>query len=1392
MITIEGIELDKTNKEFNFASEFVLSTNKLVYLTGKAGTGKTTFLKYIKECSNKNMAILAPTGVAAINARGQTIHSFFKIKPSIYVPNDVRLRTKYNPDDSDKSTIYDNFQYNKNKLSIIKGLELLIIDEISMVRCDLLDVVDRLLRVFRKREHEAFGGVQVVLIGDTFQLPPIAQEPEWEILKQFYKNPFFFSAKVIEENKPVYIELKKIYRQKEQDFIDLLNRVRVNQITPNDINKLNAKFNSVFVPNKNENYITLATHNEIVKRTNLTKLEELHSELKLFEATVTGDFPEGNMPTDRILQLKENAQIMFVKNDKGKRYFNGKIAKVIKIDEDGIVAELSEDNQILVERETWDNIRYVWNNAKKRVEEEIIGTFTQYPIKLAWAITVHKSQGLTFEKVIADLNSAFAPGQVYVALSRCTTFNGLVLRTQLHPNAIKTAPEVLKFAQNEMPDTLIVNELNSGKADFYYKQVRENLAKSDFETAYNNLLKALKHRNDIETETFKRWFVAVGKRMDSYGEKYHFLKENYDKIIEKLNNEIEGLRIGIGCKERLIETQQSQIKELQEEIECLNKKIDSLPIETNNRKKMDEGNIGELTWVVYDDGTLVISGEGEMPECNVIYDDGNCFGVGIPWTPWFDYRESITAIVIESGVTTIKYYVFDECSPIVSIAIPKSVTSIENNIFDRCNNLTSINVESENPNYSSDKDVLFNKDKTILIYCPKGKAGDYVIPSGVTSIEKSAFSGCSSLTSITISSGVTTIGKWAFFDCNSLTSINVESENENYSSDKGVLFNKNKTILIYCPKGKAGDYVIPNGVTDIESDAFRQCSSLTSITISSGVTAIIEVPVFSGCSNLISINVESENANYSSDNGVLFSKNKTILIHCPSGKTGDYVIPNGVTSIGERAFSGCDNLASITLHSGVISIERFVFFGCSNLTSINVESGNANYSSDNGVLFNKDKTILIRCPKGKTGDYVIPSGVITIEDLAFFDCRKLTLVTIPNGVTKIGGSTFSGCSSLISIAIPSTVTTIEEFAFSGCCSLTSVAIPNGVTEIQRSAFFDCSCLISITIPDSVTTIGSSAFEGCSNLTSVTIPNGVTTIGTRAFFDCNSLTSITIPNSVNAIDDLDCPDYDDHSTLDLNCSNLTSIIVGSKNTNYSSDNGVLFNKDKTTLIYCPRGKTGDYVIPSGVRIIGMHAFTDCNALTLIVIPNSVKDFAPEIFEIGFEEGCKFVIRDTAFFTCNNLTSMIVESENTEYSSDNGVLFNKDKTTLLCCPKGKIGNYVIPNVVTTIKGYAFSKCSALTSITIPDSVTSIEKWAFSNCGSLTSIVIPNSVTSIGAWAFMNCTGLEHIYSHCVTPPKIDLSTFAGVDKNTRVLHVPAGSKNKYANAEEWKEFENIQEI
>ncbi|MCL2327276.1 MAG: leucine-rich repeat protein [Bacteroidetes bacterium] len=922
--SVEGIELDLTNKEFNFASEFIMRTNKLVYLTGRAGTGKTTFLKYLRETTNKKMVVLAPTGVAAINARGQTIHSFFQIRPSVYVPNDKRLRKHADFDDEDRSTIYDNFQYNSNKLSIIRKLELLVIDEISMVRCDLLDVIDRLLRVFRKREHEPFGGVQVLLIGDTFQLPPVAQDEEWSILSRFYKNSFFFSAKVIKENTPIYIELKKIYRQKEQDFIDLLNRVRVSQLSQGDISKLNAKCNPDFEPKENENYIILATHNEIVRRTNRGKLQELPTELKEFEATIKDNFPEKDLPTDKILQLKENAQIMFVKNDKAKRFFNGKIAKIIKIDDDGILAELSENEQILIERETWENIRYVWNNTLQKVEEEVIGTFTQYPIKLAWAITVHKSQGLTFEKVIADLGAAFTPGQVYVALSRCTTFNGLVLRTNLHQNAIKTAPEVLEFAKNETPDTLIISELNSGKADFYYKQARENLKSSDFELAYDNLLNAFKYRNDFETDTFKRYFVDFGTRVSSWKKRCSVLKE-------ELENQKE-------------ETQQ-----------IIEEENESIP-----------------TWKIYGN-TLVISGKGTLPnyrsDCHR-YDD----------TPWKGWRNEITSIIIENGVQGFQDNYFSNCNNLMYISIPASVIKIvsvsypRHILMENCKNLKSISVDSNNPNYSSEDGILFDKKKTELIKYPEGKKdANYIVPNSVTLIGNGAFSNCVNLSSITL----------------------------------------------------------PEGVR-IDNNIFSGCINLKSLFIPASIELVGNMGwtgLFHNCKNLISINVDSNNPHYRSENGVLFEicdfeeMRKTLIIY-PEGKTDTiYIIPNDVTDIGEYAFFDSIRLMNIIVPQSVKNIQQDAFFSYNglNLTTIYVENNNLYYCSENGVLFNKEKTKLLKYPEGKTDvDYIIPESVTDIEDDAFRNCRNLTSITIGSNVMSIK-SPFEGCDGLKQICVKTNI-----------------------------------------------------------------------------------------------------------------------------------------------------------------------------------------------------------------------------------------------------------------------------------------------------------------------------------------------------------------------------------
>lgn len=579
--TVDNIDLDKENVEFNNAAEFVRHTDKLVYLTGKAGTGKTTFLKYIKDTTNKNTVILAPTGVAAINAGGVTIHSFFQIPFGPFVPDDSRLRTTATGTEN-RETIYTTFRYRDDKREIIQNLELLIIDEISMVRADMLDVIDRILKVFRKKTYLPFGGVQVILIGDTFQLPPIADNEQWSILSQFYKTPFFFSSKIIEQYTPLYIELKKIYRQNEQEFIDLLNRVRVSQVNANDFSVLNAKYNPTFSGNGSD-YIILATHNNIVNETNLTKLNQLSTELFTFEANVTGTFPDKHKPTDHYLKLKVGAQIMFIKNDTGeyKRYYNGKIGKIKELEEATITVVFDDKSEVEVERAVWNNIQYSYNREQKKIVEEIVGTFEQFPIRLAWAITVHKSQGLTFEKVIADLGRAFAPGQVYVALSRCTSFSGLMLKTQLNSYAIKTDPRVIEFAQNETPGTLITEQLNTGKADFYYKKAREDFQKGKIKSAFDFFKRALKFRNDIETDIFKKFIEVQGKRLLDFKQKYSSLIERF----ELTNNELTEAQENIELQVKELNNKSTKISEQNSSIRLLLEKTSEFENENERLKK---------------------------------------------------------------------------------------------------------------------------------------------------------------------------------------------------------------------------------------------------------------------------------------------------------------------------------------------------------------------------------------------------------------------------------------------------------------------------------------------------------------------------------------------------------------------------------------------------------------------------------------------------------------------------------------------------------------------------------------------------------------------------------------------------------------------------------------
>jgi hypothetical protein len=446
---------DPTNEIFQLAIKFVNQTEKHLFLTGKAGTGKTTFLKYIKDNCFKRMIVLAPTGVAAINAGGVTIHSFFQLPFGPFVANH---KTGWNETQhiSNHSTLFKNIRFTLEKRKLIDELEMIVIDEVSMMRCDTLDAVDHVLRYFRKKPHLPFGGVQMIYIGDLYQLPPVIKNEEWNFLKEHYKSPFFFEAHAFRENIPVCIELKKIYRQSELRFINILNNIRNNQIQQEDIELLHTYYNPEFVPGDDDNYIVLTSHNAKADHINRRELEKLPGAAVAFEGTISGEFNDKTLPAEMKLQLKVGAHVMFLKNDKGekRRYFNGKIGIVSKLENEKILVKFpGSDIEMEIEKETWRNIRYRLNEETNKPEEEEVGTFSQYPIRLAWAITIHKSQGLTFEKAIIDAGASFAAGQVYVALSRLTSLDGLVLYSKIRTDNISTDPMVVSFAQHHQKES---------------------------------------------------------------------------------------------------------------------------------------------------------------------------------------------------------------------------------------------------------------------------------------------------------------------------------------------------------------------------------------------------------------------------------------------------------------------------------------------------------------------------------------------------------------------------------------------------------------------------------------------------------------------------------------------------------------------------------------------------------------------------------------------------------------------------------------------------------------------------------------------------------------------------------------------------------------------------
>lgn len=430
---------------YQLASAYARYTNKCIFLTGKAGTGKTTFLRNLQVQSNKQMAIIAPTGVAAINAGGSTIHSFFQLPPQLFLPTDEARRF-----------LFSEMQIRKQKIQVFKNLELLIIDEISMVRADLLDAIDAILRHYR-HINLPFGGVQLLMIGDLFQLSPVAREYEWDRLRPFYNGPYFFNARVFAEVQPIYIELDHVFRQTNQDFVDILNQVRNNCLTAQSRKLLNSRYQPDYQPGKDGYHIILSTHNQKVDSINQRELDQLKGKEYHFSADIEGTFPESLYPIDAQLTLKVGARVMFVKNNKDSNYYNGKLGIVKELNQEHIVVE-SEGEDIIVDRETWPNIRYSAGTTSETLIAEEIGHFNMFPLRLAWAITIHKSQGLTFDDVVIDAADAFAAGQVYVALSRCRTLEGIILLSQIPDSALNNALEVLRYTAAQ-PGIEAINQM---------------------------------------------------------------------------------------------------------------------------------------------------------------------------------------------------------------------------------------------------------------------------------------------------------------------------------------------------------------------------------------------------------------------------------------------------------------------------------------------------------------------------------------------------------------------------------------------------------------------------------------------------------------------------------------------------------------------------------------------------------------------------------------------------------------------------------------------------------------------------------------------------------------------------------------------------------------------